>query len=89
MPKLFQMLKQVNTIRSNLICFGVLINSCLDFHFLLITRFTRVLEVVLKVLIVAILYNANTCAKAFSYYKLSSINFQGSSASLKQEVYTP
>lgn len=34
MPKLFQMLKQVNTIRSNLIWFGVLINFYLDFLFL-------------------------------------------------------
>lgn len=31
MLKLFQMLKQVNIIRSNLICFGVLINVYLDF----------------------------------------------------------
>lgn len=75
MPKLFQMLKQVNTIRSNLIWFGVLINFYLDFlfsfYFFLITRFTPVSEVVLKVLILAFLYNTNTCTKAFSYYKLS------------------
>lgn len=73
MPKLFQMFKQVNTIRSNLIWFGVLINFYLDFFFffLLVTRFPHVLEVVLKVLILAFLYNANTRTKAFSYYKLS------------------
>lgn len=70
MPKLFQMLKQVNTIRSNLIWFGVLINFYLDFLFLFIIRFTHVLESILKVLILAFLYNTNTHTKAFSYYKL-------------------
>lgn len=70
MLKLFQMFKQVNTIRSNLIWFGVLSNFYLDFLFAY-NKFTRVLEVVLKVLILAFLYSANTCTKAFSYYKLS------------------
>lgn len=70
MPKLFQMLKQVNTIRSNLIWFGVLINFYLDFLFLLIIRFTHVLEGILKVLILAFLYNTNIHTKAFSCYKL-------------------
>lgn len=70
MPKLFQMLKQVNTIRSNLIWFGILINIYLDFLFLLIIKFTHVLKAILKVLILAFLYNTNTHTKAFSYYKL-------------------
>lgn len=70
MLKLFQMFKQVNTIRSNLIWFGVLINFYLDFFFAY-NKFTCVLKVVLKVLILAFLYRANTCTKAFSYYKLS------------------
>lgn len=70
MPKLFQMLKQVNTIRSNLIWFGILINVYLDFLFLLIIKFTHVLKAILKVLILAFLYNTNTHTKAFSYYKL-------------------
>lgn len=74
MPKLFQMLKQVNTIRSNLIWFGVLINFYLDFLFLflflLIIRFTHVLEGILKVLILAFLYNTNIHTTAFSRYKL-------------------
>lgn len=70
MPKLFQMLKQVNTIRSNLIWFGILINVYLDFLFLLIIKFTHVLKAILKVLILAFLFNTNTHTKAFSYYKL-------------------
>lgn len=70
MPKLFQMLKQVNTIRSNVIWFGILINVYLDFLFSLIIKFTHVLKAILKVLILAFLYNTNTHTKAFSYYKL-------------------